>query len=325
MTENFSLNAPQLPQAELGLVPVSAPVTGRVVSNDSCLKGKSASFVKHTVIDVSGTALEGHCLVGQSFGVLAPGLNEKGKPHQARLYSLSCSSDGEDGAGKVISTTTKREVDEQSSQKTTDLLDDHSLFLGICSNYLCDLKPGDEVKLTGPTGKRFLLPLAPHEHNYLFVATGTGIAPFRGMALELLEKAHTTSQIHLLMGAPYTTDLIYDDLFRQLEKKHANFHYHTAISREARPNGTQGEYVHHYLEKKMDIFKPILQDPRTLLYICGLAGMQNGLFKIMAEQGISESYFSIRKKLIDINPRNWDLNQVRRGVKITGRCMVEVY
>ena len=24
---------------------------------------------------------------------------------------------------------------------------------GVCSNYLCDAKPGDEIKLTGPSGK----------------------------------------------------------------------------------------------------------------------------------------------------------------------------
>ena len=325
MIKNPELNAPQLPEVKLGLAPVSAPVTGRIVSNDDCLKGKSASFVRHTVIDISGTALEGHCLVGQAFGVLAPGLDEKGKPHKVRLYSIACSSDGEDGAGKVIATTTKRTVDEQSPQKTNDNSDKHNLFLGVCSNYLCDLIPGDEVKITGPNGKRFLLPVAPHEHNYLFVATGTGIAPFRGMAIELLEKIHTTDQVYLLMGAPYTTDLIYDDLFRRLEKEHKNFHYHTAISRENRPDGAQGEYVHHYLERNMNIFKPILEDSRTLLYICGLAGMQSGLFKVMAEQGISESYFSVRNKLADIDPVDWDLNQVRRGVKITKRCMVEVY
>lgn len=316
----------QLPKAKLGLVSVSAPVTGRVVSNESCLKGKSASFVKHTTIDVSGTALEGNCLVGQAFGVLAPGLNEKGKPHKVRLYSLSCSNDGEDGAGKVISTTTKREItEEQSSQKDNDDSNDHRLFLGVCSNYLCDLKPGDEVKLSGPNGKRFLLPLTPQNHDYLFVATGTGIAPFRGMAIELLEKVGTTGQIHLLMGAPYQTDLIYDDLFRRLEKKYKNFHYHTAISRETHSDGTQGQYVHQYIENKLDIFKPLLNNPRTLLYICGLAGMQSGLFKVMAEQEISDGYFSIREKLASINPTDWEISQIRRGVKITDRCMVEVY
>ena len=185
MTEDSTPYTLPLPEAELGIAPVSAPVIGRIVSNDSCLKGKSASFVRHTEIDISGTPLEGRCLVGQAFGILAPGLDERGKPHKVRLYSIACPSDGEDGAGKVISTTTKRTIDERTPQKKTDDPDDHSLFLGVCSNYICDLGPGDEVKVTGPNGKRFLLPESPNNHDYLFVATGTGIAPFRGMAMEL--------------------------------------------------------------------------------------------------------------------------------------------
>lgn len=325
MAEDSNPDTVALPEAEMGLAPVSAPVVGRIVSNDSCLKGKSASFVRHTEIDISGTALEGKCLVGQAFGILAPGEDERGKPHKVRLYSIACPSDGEDGAGKVISTTTKRVIDERTPQKKTDDPDDHSLFLGVCSNYLCDLRPGDEVKVTGPNGKRFLLPASPHDHDYLFVATGTGIAPFRGMALELLERGSAAGQIHLLMGAPYTTDLIYDDLFTRLAEEHDNFHYHTAISRETRPDGGRGQYVHHFLEERMDVFEPLLANPRTLLYICGLAGMQSGLFQVMAKHGIGDGYFTMKEQLAAIAPTDWDLNQVRRGVKVTDRCMVEVY
>ncbi|MBH97405.1 MAG: hypothetical protein CMM56_03025 [Rhodospirillaceae bacterium] len=325
MTKDKNVTQPQLPDAALGIAHVSSPVTGKIVSNETCLKGKSASFVRHTVIDISDTLLEGKCLVGQAFGVLAPGMNEKGKPHKVRLYSLACPSDGENGDGKVISTTTKREIGEYYPQKTGDDPNDHSLFLGVCSNYLCNLKPGDEVRITGPNGKRFLLPSKTEQHDYLFVATGTGIAPFRGMALELLEKNSTTSQVHLLMGAPYTTDLIYDDLFKRLEKEHKNFHYHTAISREPTLDGGPGQYVHHYLSKHINIFGQFLENPRTLLYICGLAGMQSGLFKVMAEHSIGNNYFTIREKLADIPPSDWDVNQVRKCVKITDRCMVEVY
>ena len=325
MTEDPTPDTLRLPEAEMGLAPVSAPVIGRIVSNDSCLKGKSASFVRHTAIDISGTPLEGRCLVGQAFGVLAPGVDDRGKPHKVRLYSIACPSDGEDGGGRVISTTTKRLIDEHTPQKKTDDPGDHRLFLGVCSNYLCDLRPGDEVKVTGPNGKRFLLPVSPDDHQFLFVATGTGIAPFRGMAMELLERGAATGQIHLLMGAPYTTDLIYDDLFARYAAEHDNFHYHTAISRETRADGRRGQYVHHFLDERMEIFGPLLENPRTLLYICGLAGMQSGLFQVMAKHGLGEGYFTVRDKLAAVAPAAWDLGQVRRGVKITERCMVEVY
>ena len=39
--------------------------------------------------------------------------------------------------------------------------------------------------MAGPNGKRFLLPTDRNAHDYLFLATGTGIAPFRGFIHEL--------------------------------------------------------------------------------------------------------------------------------------------
>ncbi len=319
--------APVLPEPKLKVVPVGKPVTGIIVSNDSCVRGKSASFVRHTEIDISGTPLENNCLVGQAFGVLAPGEDEQGKPHKVRLYSIACPSSGEDGTRKVISTTTKRVIDERRPQKEGDDPDDHRLFLGICSNYLCDLRPGDEVKVTGPNGKRFLLPVNRAEHDYLFVATGTGIAPFRGMIMELLARpaAATSSEIHLVMGAPYTTDLLYDDLFTRLATEHANFHYHTAISRERQADGRPGLYVHHLLEQRFDEFSPLLSNPRTLIYICGLVGMQSGVAQTLARHGLADGYFTLESRLADTAPDDWDLRKIRGAISSAERCMVEVY
>jgi ferredoxin--NADP+ reductase len=56
---------------------------------------------------------------------------------------------------------------------------------GVCSNYLCDAKAGDEVKLTGPSGKVMLMPEEHPDNTYIMVATGTGIAPFRSFVRRL--------------------------------------------------------------------------------------------------------------------------------------------
>ncbi|HEY5623462.1 MAG TPA: hypothetical protein VIV14_06845 [Gammaproteobacteria bacterium] len=317
---------PVLPNPKLNLVPASAPVAGVIVSNDSCIRGKSASFVRHTEIDVSGTPLENGFLVGQAFGVIAPGEDENGNPHKVRLYSIACPSDGEDGAGKVLSTTTKRVIDERAPQRDGDDPDDHRLFLGVCSNYLCDLRPGDGVKITGPNGKRFLLPKEIDAHNYVFVATGTGIAPFRGMIKELLRgPVKASGAIHLLMGSPYTTDLLYDDYFVATAAENANFHYHTAISREPQPDGRPGLYVYHLLDRRMDQFREVLESPQTLIYICGLAGMQCGIFKTLATHGVGAAYFTPKRELACTDPADWHPDRMRRMVKCTPRCMVEVY
>ncbi|MHC4129602.1 MAG: ferredoxin reductase domain-containing protein [Planctomycetota bacterium] len=327
MSRQTATTEPVFPEAKMNLAKASAPVTGRVVSNDKCLKGKSNAWVRHTEIDVTGTPLAGNFLPGQSFGVIAPGTDDQGKPHKVRLYSIACPSWGEDGEANVLSTTPKRLIDEFKPQKPGDDPEDHSLFIGVCSNYLCDLRPGAEVKLTGPAGKRFLLPANPADHDYVFVATGTGIAPFRAMAREMLEHPDgpCSSQIHLLMGSPYTSDLLYDDLFRRLDDEHENFHYHVAISREPRPGSTRGIYVDRLVDDQLDVFGPLLESPRTLIYMCGLLGMDWGVYRALVEAGLAEPYITLGDEIAGLGPKEWTSKLVKRQIRPTARCMVECY
>lgn len=316
---------PELVDVDMHLVPPTAPVEARVVRNELCMRGKSASFVRHVCIDVAGTPLEGAFKAGQSFGIIPPGEDHHGKPHKVRLYSIASPTRGEDGEGRVLSTTCKRLVDEYQPQGEDD--ERRGLFVGVCSNYVCDLKPGDPVLVTGPAGKRFVLPKDPDRHDYLMLATGTGIAPFRGMVLDLLEGSGgaTTGEVHLVMGAPYTTDLLYDDLFRELAERHPNFHYHTVVSREVMPDGTRGGYIHHYLDREVFLHDDLLRRERTLMYVCGLAGMQTGVFQTMARLGVGGQYLKVKDEVADIDPAEWTGEQIKRYVRPTHRCMLEVY
>ena len=318
---------PILPDVAMHLVPPMKPVIGRVTESRNCMKGKSASFVRHVSIDVSGTPLEGAFCSGQSFGVIPPGVNHNDKPHKVRLYSIASPTRGEDGEGKVLATTCKRLIDEYWPQTPKDDETRHDLFTGVCSNYLCDLKVGDEVKVTGPVGKRFVLPAGPARHDYLFLATGTGIAPFRGMISDLLEGSEgpVESDIHLVMGVPYTTDLLYDDQLRALADKHPNFHYHTVVSREIQPDGTKGGYIHHYLDRQVHLHETLLSGDRTLMYLCGLAGMQLGVFQFLARAGLGAPYLKVKEELQDVAPSDWDTKSMKRNVRPTHRCMLEVY
>jgi ferredoxin--NADP+ reductase len=329
MSDTTTINAPVLPDVDMHVVRPTEPVVGKVVQTQMCLKGKSASFIRHVAVDVSGTPLAGKFVAGQSFGVVPPGTDANGKPHKVRLYSVSSPSIGEDGEGNVISTCCKRVVDERWPQKDGDDPDDHSLLVGVCSNYICDRRVGDEIMVTGPNGKSFLLPVNHNDHDYIFVATGTGIAPFRAFAKDLLEGPNgpTTSQIHLVMGAPYTGDLLYDDYFTQLAADHSNFHYHTAISREQRPDGRRGLYVDAYIDEEMDsTFRGLLENPRTLVYVCGLAGMQVSLFQTMARHGFADGYLQIKdEEMQSMDPRDWPRDKIKRFVRSTKRVMLEVY
>lgn len=327
---------PALPEARMHVVLPTAPVRGTVSASQICTKGKSASYVRHICVDVGGTPLEGAWLAGQSFGVVPPGVDERGKPHKVRLYSIASPSYGEDGHGRVLSTTCKRLLAERAPQSDKDDPNDHRLFVGVCSNYLCDLREGDSIQVAGPNGKRFILPADRQAHDLLLMATGTGIAPFRGFVHELFVGPPEgtparaawrpcTRRVELLMGTPYTTDLLYDTFFREVAKAHSNFRYHPVVSRELRPDGGRGEYIHQHLARQLAHFRELLTAPETLLYMCGLAGMQVGVFQALAEHKLDAGFLEIHADLAGVPPHSWTAEQIKRRVHPTRRCMLEVY
>lgn len=320
MPTNADSPAPvALRDVRVNLVRPKEPVTARVHRSELCSASrKAAGFCRHIEIDVSGTPLEGACAAGQSIGVLAPGSDDAGKPHKVRLYSLASPSNGEDGDGKVVSTTVKRVVDEH--------WDTHALFLGVASNYLCDLQEGDELRVTGPAGKRFVLPDNPADYRYTFVATGTGIAPFRGMLADLLD-AGCNNDITLIMGAPYATDLLYHEDFLRAAAEHPNFRYITAISREKQDDGHDRMYVQARFRTERDALLPQLSSDNNLIYICGLAGMELGVFQELARSlkgDTLERYLSVSgEALADVD--QWDRKTLSQHVKPTDRVKLEVY
>jgi len=316
----------ELPKVEVKLATAQAPAIARVVSNERCTYGKSNAWIRNIALDVSGTCLAGAFHAGQAFGVLPPGTDEQGKAHKVRLYSIASPETGEDGSGNVICTPVKRVVDEYWSEPNGSERR-RGLFMGVCSNYLCDLEPGEEVRVTGPVGKRFLLPTHPERHHHVFVATGTGIAPFRGMVLELLKgpAGNAGCEIWLLMGSPYTTDLLYHELFLDLARTYTNFHYLQAISREPAANGSPGLYVDKLIEREQDRLGPLLADEHTVLYLCGLTGMQFSVFRRLAMLGLLDGYAVAEAGALGPDPAGWQPRDIKRGLKPTDRCMIEVY
>lgn len=296
---------------------------GVVTKNEICTAKKAAGFVRHVEIDVSDTRLAGQFRSGQSFGVCPPGADDKGRPHQQRLYSIASPSRGEDGQGNVLSTTVKRLIDEDWVT--------HRLYTGLASNYLCDLDVGDEIEVFGPNGKRFLLPTNQGDYDYLFIATGTGIAPFRGMLMDLYghdvdEQSHPRSAT-LIMGTPYATDLMYHDQFTMLERENPGMTYLTAISRTRQADSDQGLYVQDRLRTHREQMVELLCRPTTLIYICGLIGMEMGIFQQMARilpEEALEQYLRIDDEIRgDVD--GWTRKMLHRKIKPTRRVFVEVY
>jgi hypothetical protein len=71
-----------LPDATMHVVLPTAPVPATIAGTRLCMKGKSASFVRHVDIDITGTPLEGSFRAGQSFGVVPEGTDSFGEAAQ---------------------------------------------------------------------------------------------------------------------------------------------------------------------------------------------------------------------------------------------------
>jgi ferredoxin-NADP reductase len=97
---------------------------------------------------------------------------------------------------------------------------------GIVSPYLFDLKPGDEVEMGEPLG---YFTLRHPGRRAVFVATGTGIAPFRSMLLDHLPK--TQPRITLLFGVRYERGLLYRAEFERLEREYSSFRFIPTLTR----------------------------------------------------------------------------------------------
>ena len=137
---------------------------------------------------------------------------------------------------------------------------------GFMSNSLCDMKEGDEIGCQGPFGD-FIL--RPPMRDTVFIATGTGIAPFRSMLHWLLcdESRHQGKHLWLVFGNRTEKDIYYHDEFFGLAQEHENFHYLPTLSR----GGPDWQGLRGYVQEHV----PAIVEGRTDMhaYICGLDKM----------------------------------------------------
>ncbi|URE29795.1 Ferredoxin--NADP reductase, leaf isozyme [Musa troglodytarum] len=213
------------------------------------------------------------------------GVDKNGKPHKLRLYSIASSALGDFGDSKTVSLCVKRLVytNEQGE-----------IVKGVCSNFLCDLKPGADVKITGPVGKEMLMPKDPNA-TIIMLATGTGIAPFRSFLWKMFFERHHAYKFNglawLFLGVPTSSSLLYKEEFEKMkEKSPDNFRVDYAVSREQANEKGEKMYIQTRMAEYAEELWQLLKKENTYVYMCGLKGMEKGIDDIMvslaAEDGI---------------------------------------
>ena len=304
--------APKIVKKKHADVPVNiyrpkTPYEGTVIENYSLLKEGAIGRVNHITFDLKDSDPFLNYVEGQSIGIMPAGEDANGKPHKLRLYSIASTRHGDDFNGNTVSLCV-RQLQYEKDGETIN---------GVCSTYLCDIKPGDKVKITGPVGKEMLLP-EEEDANIVMLATGTGIAPMRAYLRRMFEptekeknKWNFKGKAWLFMGAPKSANLLYEeDLQRYLAENPDNFKYTKAISREQQNTKGGRMYIQdRVLESANELFN-MIEDEKTHIYLCGLKGMEPGIDEAMT-------------KAAEEKGLNW--SELRPQLKKAGRWHVETY
>lgn len=296
------MNAPQASAEKtvpLKIYSPKEPYAATVVENTRLTAPDSPNDVRHIVIDFKGSRYR--YVEGQSVGVLPPGTDDAtGRPHKLRLYSIASPAQGDSGNGETLSVCVKRVVytDEQGVERR-----------GVCSNFLCDAKPGDTVPISGPAGVEILMPETP-DANIIMVATGTGIAPFRAFLHRRYAGQETLSgETWMIFGTQTRKDYLYSDTLESY-RGYAGYHLVTAFSREETTADGRKMYVQERVREHGPELLALLQQPNTYFYICGLKGMETGILEAFQQTAAAQG-------------TNWDA--LHGQLKQEHRWRVEVY
>ncbi len=149
---------------------------------------------------------------------------------------------------------------------------------GLATKYLFEeIKVGSTIKFKGPTGA-FVLP-EKIEKDLVLICTGTGIAPFRSMILDIFNQKKAHQNIHLIFGTRYENTILYQKEMEALAKEHPEFFYTIALSREKDWKGVKG-YVHEVYE---NLYSP---KDEVDFYLCGWSIMVDEARERLAQMGI---------------------------------------
>ena len=272
--------------------PITAKVVGNVQVNDAGTNNET----HHIVLDFGGVPFP--VLEGQSIGVIPSGLDAQGKAHHARQYSIASPRNGERAGYNNVSLAVKRVVEDHQGKAVK----------GVASNFLCDLKIGDDVQVIGPFGSSFLMPNHPKSH-IVMICTGTGSAPMRAMT-EWRRRLRPSGKFEggkllLFFGARTQQELPYFGPLQKLPKDFIDIHF--AFSRTP---GQPKRYVQDAMRERNADLASLLKDGNTHFYVCGLKSMEEGV--VMALRDIA-------------NDAGIGWEQIAPVLKREGRLHLETY
>ena len=155
---------------------------------------------------------------------------------------------------------------------------------GKMSPWLFNLKPGDEVTVSGPYGEFFA---RDTDKEMCFVAAGAGMAPMRSHIFDQLLRLHSKRKMSFWYSARNMAEAFYVDEFERLQAEHPNFSFHLVLS-EPRPEdnwtGPIGLVRHNVLRDQYLMKHPAPEDIEY--YLCGPGVMNQAVIDMLLSLGV---------------------------------------
>jgi len=163
---------------------------------------------------------------------------------------------------------------------------------GVMSTWLESAQPGKKVELIGPLGSFYLRTV---ERPLLFLAGGTGLAPFLSM-LEVLARADSQQKVHLIYGVTRDLDLVQVDAIEAYLAKLPNFTYTTVVADKDSTHPAKGWVTQHMAAEA-------LNDGDVDVYLCGPPPMVDAVRKYFDDNGVKPNSFHYEKFTPNAAPR----------------------
>jgi Na+-transporting NADH:ubiquinone oxidoreductase subunit F len=158
---------------------------------------------------------------------------------------------------------------------------------GIMSSFIFNLKPGDEVVVSGPFGEFFA---RETENEMVFVGGGAGMAPMRAHIFDQLQRRHTKRKMSFWYGARSLKETFYVDEFDKLAAENENFQWHIALSEPLPEDNWTGYtgFIHKVLLDEYLAKHPAPEECEY--YLCGPPMMNSAVIKMLDDLGVPRNH-----------------------------------
>ena len=154
---------------------------------------------------------------------------------------------------------------------------------GIMSSWVFNLKPGDEVTVSGPFGEFFA---RDTDAEMCFVGGGAGMAPMRSHIFDQLLRLHSKRKMTYWYGARSMREAFYVDEFDKLAAENPNFTWHLALSEPLPEDNWTGPtgFIHNVLYDRYLKDHPAPEDVEY--YMCGPGPMTKAVIAMLLNLGV---------------------------------------